>query len=697
MRSGQENIVATVLLLSIVVISSLSAYSVFQSLQSEIQTSSSSSIQQINQLPPNIESTYTRPPTPTKKTTTLCSVIRNPNDYNIQLSNITLYLYKDNTLILTETNTFNDCNNVVPPKGICKVCADVIIPEEGTYTYKFVYGSAPISSQTLKVPKEHVSLYPDLVVKSISAYQDHYSSNTLLFGDYNSFTVKITVCNDGRDDMNTTATLTLSADNATFSQTTFTVPVLSPSECNTFTTAGTTENYYDVRITARIDYPDIELTTRNNVLSRTFTNAYYDECNSCESCTVALNTAAERSRGTFYTFVVLAADLRSSSTCIRYSTSDDIFTPSGAIKTVTGITGSGEAFPVATFSTVTLDGNAHAINIEHNGSAVTYGILLAGVDGIHIKNLVVSTKDRYAIYLYSSSASLHDVNASANNSYAIYLDSSSASLQDVNASANNSYAITLYSSSASLHDVNASANYDAIHLYSSFASLHDVNASANNSYAITLYSSSASLHDVNASANYDAIHLWNSYISSSTNSYCYLSGNPTPYPILSFGPESAGKTINLNGEHYCHISIHDVNNLSVTNANVGSASLVDYGGVVLYNAHDVNIQDVNASANYDAIHLYSSSASLQDVNASANSDAIFSYCGGGTNELNVDLSTADSRICASGTIWYVAGGDLNVNCLNCGNGHYLHTDFSSRSGGGALNVGSSCYSCNQPC
>ncbi len=595
---GQSEVVAAIFILAIVIASSILYYFFFQSIQSNVQSSSGQSTKQVSKLPPNIETVYTQPPSPIKKTTTLCSIIRNRSPEPMKLTNVTIYLYKDGVLMLSETNTYNNCGGIVQPNSVCKVCADVIIPEEGAYIYEFACCSTPISSTTVEVPESHVSLYPDLVISSIKAYQHHYDSSTLLFGDYNSFELNITVCNKGREDMNTAATLELSATNATLANTHLPVPQLSVDQCITISTDGNTTSASDVTVTASVSYSQTELFTQNNRKSVTFVNAYYLECDSNSTCESDLSSALNfvNSAADANAYVVLTADI-----------TGYLNFPSGDYKW-----------------RVVFDGNGH--------DATNGGYEWAVALNIHDVNHVI----------------ISDLNVFC-DSYAILLSNSSAIIQDVNASAN-SYAIELNFSSATLRNVIASAGHEAIHLSSSFATLQDVNATASSEDAISLESnSSAIIQDVNASANSDAIHI------------------------------SSSSAV-----------LQDV---------VATATSFD---AIALSASSVTLQNVTAFADESAIYLEdNSSATLRSVNIFSNgtgTTTVESDCSGCANKLDIDLSIGDTSICGSsdGNIWYLYGGELNVNCLSCGTEYYLRTDFSSKGGSGTLNV-NGCNACTKPC
>ncbi len=611
------------MILVLLIVLTLSFYQAMHVFQSKITTASQTSAKKASQAPPLVGPAYTQPPTPEKKKTTFCTVVRNPYSEPIELNNTLLLLYRNKELILTEKNTYNDCNSVVPPGGACKVCADVIIPSSGTYTYEFVQGPV-VTTEAVKVPESHVSLYPDLVISSVTAHQHHYRTGTLLFGDYNTFTIEVTICNRGRDDMNTSATLVLSANNAALSKNTLSIPALHAGECNTFTIEGNTTSYDDVTIRTEVKYPYTELSKANNNDATTFDNAYYLECSSKSTCESDLNATLDfiTTNSDNNAYVVLTED----------------------------ITGEYITFPRGDYEwRVTFDGNGH--EVYHSGR---YALFLrvkkvvirnidanAGITAIYlgwgssasIQNSHISA-DKYAIHVeYDSHITIQNSNLTANN-IALYLyDYSSATLTDSNIAADTNYALYIkWKSSATLQNSNLTANMYAIRIGDSNATLTDSHISAN-MYAISLSDSNATIQNSNIAAN--------------TNYALYI----------KWKSSATLQNSNLTANNYT---------------------------VYLYYNSSATIQNTHISAKYFALLLVvNSSATLTDSNLFADSCVVYSYCDSCTNDLTVDLSEGNVYITSPGYDWYIDRGILDVDCINCGV-YCLKTQFNSRYGSGSI-------------
>jgi len=447
---AQSEIVSLVLLLAVVVLSAVAMYSYFQSVQTHIESTSTAQSQQIATLPPRVESSITQPPAPTHRETTLCAYVRNDSPHPLRLSNVVLYLYQNGILIFSETNTYNDCSSLLPPNQVCRICAGVIIPAEGTYTYQFSMDQTPVVKAT--VFTNDVSLYPDLTIKSITASQNHYNSGTLLFGDYNSFSLSVTVCNSGRDDMNTTGTLTLFATNASLVQTSFTVPELNAGDCNTFTTGGNTSNPSDVVVTATISYPSTELSQRNNQRANTITNAYYRECDSCSLCNSLFDDANTVTK-TYDTgaYIVLTADINATnSNCIAFVF---VYPPAGRW--------------------ITFDGKGHDITVNTNNpyDCVFYAAWSDHIRLRHVRASLSSTQYGNSGIRFDSSShiDISDVNVAVfgpSDGFAIsavvLFRSSDAELSDINAftSSSDSHAMYIGESNGTLRiDLTTAPSY----------------------------------------------------------------------------------------------------------------------------------------------------------------------------------------------------------------------------------------------
>ncbi len=357
------------------------------------------------------------------------------------------------------------------------------------------------------------------------------------------------------------------------------------------------------------------------------------------------------------------------------------------------------------------DGNIGAVK---DGNYLSSGaVVVHNSHDVNILRAELLAKSFGLILDNSSAVTIMDSHISS-YSYTVYLDNSSATIQDSN----------IYATLALIFD---SYNRYALYLSESNGTLKNSRLRA---YTYTLYltdSSSAALYNsyIEAAEAYNPLAVEDrSYISSATDSYC-VAGIDS-YPILALGPSEAGKKFNLYGNHYCHISIHHTYDIPISNGSVGGLGML--GAIVLYEATDIEIRDIDADARYYTIYLYNSSATLEGVTAQANAHALYldnnsyvileedsnistrfadtvtSRCPNCTNEVNIDLATGNVYVCSANSEcaydWYVIDGTLNVNCLNCSetSPYKIHTFFDRNYvEQGQFNVSSTCSLCNTRC
>ncbi len=231
----------------------------------------------------------------------------------------------------------------------------------------------------------------------------------------------------------------------------------------------------------------------------------------------------------------------------------------------------------------------------------------------------------YAIKLVDvNNVTIRNVYANAASSwYGIYLDLSSAKIIDVNAVGYNGPGIWLSASTATITDSN---------MYGT--------GLVGTSYALYLKASRATILNSRAEAKYDAIYV---IFSTATFSNVYTHAEST----------------------FC-------SGLRVAESNV---LLID-----------ANVQAVNGPALYFEDNA---SVTLRDVNAlSVYTYGVYSNCTVSpcTNALVVDVADGNTYIYApSNYDWYVNSGTLDVNCVNCGTGYFLVTDFTDAYVSGELN------------
>ena len=99
------------------------------------------------------------------------------------------------------------------------------------------------------------------------------------------------------------------------------------------------------------------------------------------------------------------------------------------------------------------------------------------------------------------------------------------------------------------------------------------------------------LDDTNVESNVQSLYmdyegLWNDppHIERAVNSYCFVGTDPTPYPILSIGPESNGTEVNLQdyGGSVCHITVHHARDINIVSGGIGTAGTASRGPLVTY-------------------------------------------------------------------------------------------------------------------
>jgi parallel beta-helix repeat protein len=253
-------------------------------------------------------------------------------------------------------------------------------------------------------------------------------------------------------------------------------------------------------------------------------------------------------------------------------------------------------------SNIIIDGNGYGVQ----GSWTEYGLNLANVNNVTIKNTNVESFD-YGIYLDSSkNNSINGNNITADNDYGIYFDDSSNNGINGNNITNNFDGILLSSSSNnSISANNITANdYEGIYLESSNNNSISENNITNSDWGILLeFSSNYNSIRGNTFID-DGLYVSNSYQNSLENNT--VNGRPLVYleDIENYSVGDAGQVVLVNCD-----------GISVENLNLSSVGV----GVQLWQTNDTIICGSNIANNFDGILLSSSSNnSISGNNVTAN-------------------------------------------------------------------------------
>ncbi|MDN5358927.1 MAG: hypothetical protein PWP76_770 [Candidatus Diapherotrites archaeon] len=253
----------------------------------------------------------------------------------------------------------------------------------------------------------------------------------------------------------------------------------------------------------------------------------------------------------------------------------------------------------------------------------------------------------------------------------------------------NGNAISASSSTSNVYAVSASS----AHGLTLKRIVLDANSYPYSKYAVRLYYSDIILEDVNVLLSAGSSFLYfdgespsesGFYISSATNSYCIVSGESNPRPILSFGGDHNGQDISsLIPGDACHVSVHNTNGVRIHDVNLtlmGECALL-----LFYNSSNLELNNVHITGKDGAIFLDSSTATVRNVDVSSSDDTAlyatyssFSAEGlsvGCNDERCVFLWFSDANISAlsvykyypSSTVnfcVYMSSSDVNMNRSN---------------------------------
>jgi len=605
---AQSEILATVALISVLVVASIFLYIWISSLTVILPRSPTQS----NLLLPLALETDVFQYSPELNAS--CILLRNPNDVPLPLNSISAYLYKNDTLVLSDQNIFSDCNDHIPSHSVCRICFRTDILSPGEYRLSISVPNTPPATANVSIPPS-AAARPQLTITSVLAYQTHYpSTTTLLFGDYNAFELNVTICNTGSTTASST-TLSLSSTNATLSQTSYSIPSLPPSSCAVVTTSGTTTAPSPVSITATLSCFDTELDSR----SATIPTSYYLECSDKSACESDLSSALQfvsnSPEGNAY--VVLVSDIEN----------NYIIFPSGDYKWRVVFDGNWNLIQHGDTYGIRLFNLQHLTIREINAVAWQEALFVQGCGGIVVKDSVF-TAGLTSAFL-DGTQELNIINV------AFVGEGLGPQVQ------------TTYVE-LTMQDVNVVS-----------AQLYLGQGTSVQLRNVLIYGEHAGLY-----VEFEVTSL------SAEDSYCMFNGEK--YPILAFSG-IADETIDLEGRAYCHVSIIDCSDLNLINARVGQGDGVN-DALRIALSKNVLIKDVNLIANQYALALTASDVQLADVNVFARFDAVAATS---DENITVLLDDASSYICASeGDVWSVFG-TVTVSCVGCGSGNYLYTTFPS--------------------
>jgi len=558
----------------------------------------------------------------------------------------------------------------------------------GVYTFKCTTKDS--SGNTSTVEKNISVINPFSVSHGLtfSSPDENRYSNILFHGDYNKVYITIFSGKLG----------TYSVISPCLQETTLTC---SSFPCTIETNTLSASSSCEINIVG----PD------NDVKSITIPVWHYLECDSCDSCEDALTEADTLSNNDdVNVLVVLKADISSSSSiCLNI---DGVEPPAGTsiifdanLHTVS--TSGNDTFAVAlSWSSLifshcnifTSGDGSHAFYLFYSSATLREcNLFTSGVDArplyafydssanLYDSNLSTSGWRSDAVYIYySSSANLTRCNLFTSNEDAIPLHlnkSSSATITDCNIFTLGRYSPAVFvnnSSTATVSDsVLTALGYrgDALFLQSySSAIVKDSNlfALGDDSHALNLYQSYITLSNVNLDINRekasDYILAFDSYVSSSENSYC---GDGKRIIAISSSNANDYNNVVIDTNAYCHISVHDVNNLKLNFA--GTATDIRAAYLILYRVNNVEINGLRVNTT----GYLTDTLSVHDSSSVVISNSVLSATGSGSTTLLIydstatfDLSEGDIRICTP-HLNLLSFSNSTVECQNCGNGHNL--------------------------
>jgi parallel beta-helix repeat protein len=309
-------------------------------------------------------------------------------------------------------------------------------------------------------------------------------------------------------------------------------------------------------------------------------------------------------------------------------------------------------------SNIVINGNGYTV--EGNQSVLTYGLYLASISNVTIKNINVKNSAGGIGLGYSSSNTISGNNVTGNLYEGIGLGYSSSNTISGNNIVNDGYGIGLgHSSNNSISGNNIANNWEGIYLYSAYNnSIIGNNLTSNTGYGIIIYPSSSNSISGNMFTDC-GLYVWDSYQNSVEANT--VDGRPLVYleDVTNYSVSDAGQVVLVRcdgirventslSKANVDIELWETNNSDISqnkimengdgiwllyssnnsirgNNMVGKDIAYDGYGIRLYPSSNYNsIIGNNIKANSEGIVLeYSSNNSIIRNNITNNSDGIF--------------------------------------------------------------------------